>query len=271
MPSKARNSHNVSVKPTHYDLYLSGIEIDAQEPTYKGLVKIQVVVQKATDTIVLNAEGLDLLSAHARLSGGRERQASEISEDEDTQRCFLQFPEAFRPADLIEIVISFEAEIDDNLSGFFRFKDSTVASLSQGHECVASTQFQPCDARRAFPCFDEPAPKATFDFSIEVPPGLQALSNTPVPQTEPSKGKPGYDVIRFQRTPVMSTYLLARAIGTFDYLEAVITRTHSQTPLPIRVYCPPGLKSHAQFALKIACRTIEYFSEVRLVGTLSIS
>jgi aminopeptidase N len=251
-------------------LYLSDIEIDAQEPTYNGLVKIRVVVRKATDTIVLNAEGLDLLAAHARLSGGRELQASEIGNDEDTQRCFLQFPEVFRPADLIEIVISFEAEIDDDLSGFFRFKDSTATSLSQGHEYVASTQFQPCDARCAFPCFDEPALKATFDFSIEVPSGLQALSNMPVLQTEPAKGKPGYDVIRFQRTPVMSTYLLAWAIGTFDYLEAVITRKHSQTPLPIRIYCPLGLKNHAQFALKIASRTIEYFSEVRLVSTLSI-
>lgn len=268
MPTKPGFLQIVSVKPVHYDLFLSDIEIDGREPTYNGLVKIRVVVQKPTDVIVLNAQGLDLLSAYIRLSDGREIQSSEIREDEDAQRCFLQFPEVLTPTESVEIIISFEGEIDDDLSGFFRFKDSKLASPGQGHEYVASTQLQPCDARCAFPCFDEPALKATFDLSIEVPPGLQALSNMPILKTEPKKGKPGYDVVKFQRTPVMSTYLLAWAIGSFEYLETTITRKHSQTPLPIRVYCPPGLKKDAQFALNVASRTVEYFSEVRLIARI---
>ncbi len=68
-----------------------------------------------------------------------------------------------------------------------------------------STQFESCDARRAFPCFDEPNLKASFDFEIEIPEDQVALSN--MPEKEVKKGKDGRKVVSFDRTPVMSTYV----------------------------------------------------------------
>lgn len=69
-----------------------------------------------------------------------------------------------------------------------------------------STQFEACDARQAFPCFDEPKLKATFDFEIEIPKGLTALSNMPVKGTR-SGSSEALEVVSFERTPVMSTYV----------------------------------------------------------------
>ena len=85
---------------------------------------------------------------------------------------------------------------------------------------MLSTQFQPCDARRAFPCFDEPALKASFELSIEIPDDQTALSNNPVTNitlTSRSGGTEGWKwkVVTFEKTPVMSTYLYTWAVGDF--------------------------------------------------------
>lgn len=174
------------------------------------------------------------------------------------QRCEIKFPETLLPSDhAIEIVISYQGKIDDDLSGFFRFQEPS----KEGDRYVASTQFQPSDARRAFPCFDEPALKATFDLSIEVESGQQVISNMPVQKTEPSPKKAGRNIVHFERTPVMSTYLLAWAMGRFEHLETTISRRDAQN-LPIRVYFPPGQENDAHFALNLASRTIQYFSEI---------
>jgi aminopeptidase N len=71
---------------------------------------------------------------------------------------------------------------------------------------MLSTQFESCDARRAFPCFDEPNLKATFDFEIEIPKGQMALSNMPV-QSEREGSNSGLKFVTFEKTPVMSTYV----------------------------------------------------------------
>jgi aminopeptidase N len=124
-----------------------------------------------------------------------------------------------------------------------------------------STQFESSDARQAFPCWDEPNLKATFDFSIEIPEDLTALSNMPERSVERSS-KAGLKTVHFERTPVMSTYLLAWAFGDFEYVEDFTRRKYEGRSLPVRVYTTRGLKEQGRFALENAHQIVDYFSEV---------
>jgi len=155
------------------------------------------------------------------------------------------------------------------MAGFSRAKYSPpvgitpVSSVPKEDDkyLMFSTQFESCDARRAFPCFDEPNLKATFGFGIEVPNDQVALSNMPVKQIEKST-KDGFQYVLFEDTPIMSTYLLAWAFGDFEYIEDFTKRKYNGKPVPVRVYTTRGLKEQGQFALDHAPEVIDYFSEM---------
>src|ERR1700712_1073862 len=153
------------------------------------------------------------------------------------------------------------------MAGFYRskYKPTVPAAASvprdDEHHCMLSTQFESSDARRAFPCFDEPNLKATFDFEIEIPDDLVGLSNMPEAETKKSK-KDGHKIVSFEKTPLMSTYLLAWAFGDFEYIEEFTKRKYNGKNLPVRVYTTRGLKEQGQFALDHAHQTVDYFSEI---------
>jgi len=103
--------------------------------------------------------------------------------------------------------------LNDRLLGFYRsqYKDKKGKT-----KYLATTQFEAADARRAFPCWDEPAVKATFDVSLLVDKHLDAISNMPIASKKIVGSKILY---KFGRTPVMSTYLLYLGVGEFEYLH----------------------------------------------------
>jgi aminopeptidase N len=117
-----------------------------------------------------------------------------------------------QPGD-VNITIEYQAPIGDSMAGFFRAKyrllDPSQGFLMDGKDAVVlATQFEPCHARWAFPCFDVPNLKATFDLSLEVAQELTALSNMPVKQATKLPGiNAGLQRVEFERTPVMSTYV----------------------------------------------------------------
>ena len=137
--------------------------------------------------------------------------ASDISYHEKSQRAILAFPEELPRSSKAVLSIQFSGTINNNMAGFYRSKYKSAAppcaSVSKDDEFhyMFSTQFESCDARRAFPCFDEPNLKATFDFEIEIPDDQVALSNMQEKATK--KAKDGLKVVSFERTPVMSTYV----------------------------------------------------------------
>src|SRR3989344_3967776 len=119
---------------------------------------------------------------------------------------------------------------------------------------MATTQFESTDARRAFPCVDEPAAKAVFDVTLMVPDHCTAISNT-IP-TEVQEHESGYKIMRFAPTPKMSTYLLAFIVGEFEYVEG-----KTKEAVLVRVFTTPGKKKQAHFALEVTIKTLSFFNE----------
>jgi puromycin-sensitive aminopeptidase len=132
-------------------------------------------VRQPTDTIVLNAVDLELDEPVLRSTGGAE-QVGTVELDDQLERATLRFPKPNATGSHV-LTITFRGTLNDQLRGFYR---STFTAPDGAVHTIATTQFESTDARRAFPCFDEPAFKATYTVTLLVPPGLSAYSNSPV-------------------------------------------------------------------------------------------
>ncbi|CAN0238386.1 unnamed protein product [Scytosiphon promiscuus] len=127
---------------------------------------------------------------------------------------------------------------------------------------MAVTQFEATDARRAFPCWDEPAIKARFELEVLAPLDRRVVSNTPVMMSNeetvvlPSGRKERRRRWRFAETPVMSTYLLALVVGEFDFVSA-----YNASGVLTTVYTPVGKAEQGRFALHVASKALEYYAE----------
>ncbi|KAL2817221.1 peptidase family M1-domain-containing protein [Aspergillus cavernicola] len=266
MASKDREILPSVVKPTHYGISLFDLQLSGSWG-YKGIVKISSKVNGPTKEVVVNVKEIEVQLAVILGNDGTElAKTSDITYDKKSERVTLKFPEELPQSDIV-VSISFTGTMNNAMSGFYRskYKPAVEPTSDTPKEAdfhyMLSTQFESCDARRAFPCFDEPNLKATFDFEIEVPKGQTAISNMPV-KSEKSGSKPELKTVSFDTTPVMSTYLLAWAVGDFDYVEAMTERKYQGKSIPVRVYTTKGLKEQARFALECAHRTVDYFSEV---------
>lgn len=146
--------------------------------------------------------------------------------------------------------LEFTGELNDKMKGFYRSKYFTQS----GEERFAGvTQFEATDARRCFPCWDEPAIKSTFDIVLIVPKDRVALSNMPVrSETE----RDGLRYVKFDTTPIMSTYLVCVVVGEYDYVE-----DKSKDGVLVRVYTPVGKKAQGQFALEVATKVLPYYKD----------
>ncbi len=126
------------------------------------------------------------------------------------------------------------------------------------------TQFEATDCRRAFPCWDEPSLKATFDVTLNVLPEQTALSNMQQisEQLVENEGKQ-LKTVKFATSPRMSTYLLAFAVGEFEYIETTArpSKPASAQPITVRVYTTKGESEQGRFGLEVGARTLEFFSE----------
>ncbi|KAJ5619554.1 hypothetical protein N7510_003538 [Penicillium lagena] len=200
-------------KPVNYHVSLFDLQLGGSWG-YKGLVKVDAKVARPTNEIVLNAKELEV--QHAEVLGkdggcAQLAKASDISYDKKSERVTFKFPQEIAPQDVV-LSINFTGVMNDAMAGFYRSKYKPVgepaADTPKEGEFfyMLSTQFESCDARRAFPCFDEPNLKAAFDFEIEVPKQQTALSNMPI-KSERDGSHSGLKVVTFEKTPVMSTYV----------------------------------------------------------------
>ncbi|MFV1969738.1 MAG: M1 family peptidase, partial [Acidimicrobiia bacterium] len=168
MASQADYRLTRTVVPSHYDIE---IEPDLDDVSFTGSVGIDVDIAEATSTVVLNAVELDLHDATITVQGTTHDAV--VSLDEGHERATLTV-ESELPAGPARIVISFTGTLNDDLRGFYR----SVYKTDEGVEkTIATTQFEATDARRAFPCWDQPDFKATYMVTLIVEDGLMAVSN----------------------------------------------------------------------------------------------
>ncbi|MXX53810.1 MAG: M1 family peptidase, partial [Dehalococcoidia bacterium] len=235
------------VRPTLYTLTL---EPDLESFTFTGSETIAIEVDEPASLIAMNSSEIAIQSATLSLSNGSEIQPESITFDEEKETVTLAFTETV-PVGAAELSIEFTGELNDKLRGFYR---STYTDVDGNQRWMATTQFEATDARRAFPCWDEPAVKAAFDITLVVPQELEAISNTePVSITNTDDGK---KVVHYAETPVMSTYLLAFIVGD---LACVQDRTRDGVLM--RVWATRGNEDKGQYALETSMALLDYFHD----------
>ncbi|KAJ8480322.1 hypothetical protein OPV22_024049 [Ensete ventricosum] len=234
--------------PRRYDLFLRP---DLSSCRFAGSVQIVVDVVDDTRFLILNAADLAIDGGSVWFrnpSSSKEVRPSEVVLVEADEILVLRFDE-FLPRGSGVLGIGFQGTLNDKMKGFYR----SVYEHNGEKKNMAVTQFEPADARRCFPCWDEPAFKATFKMTLEVPSDTMALSNMPVME-EKLDGL--VKTLSFQESPIMSTYLVALVIGLFDYVEA-----STSDGIKVRVYCQVGKSSQGKFALDVAVKTLDLYKK----------
>ena len=226
--------------PNHYQLKFTP---DLQSAKFDGSETIDLQVPKATSTIVLNAVDIDFKTVE--ITSGGTTQQGKATEDPKTEMATLTFANPV-PAGPAKLHIEFVGVLNDQLRGFYLSKSEK--------RNYAVTQMEPTDARRAFPSFDEPALKASFDITLVIDKGDTAISNGKIVKDEPGPGANKHTVT-FLTSPKMSTYLVAMAVGDFTCING------SADNIPIRVCDVPGREKLLTYALKATEENLKYFDQ----------
>jgi puromycin-sensitive aminopeptidase len=231
--------------PNRYELRL---EPDLAAATFTGEEAIALTTTQATRVIVLNAADLTISSAILEGLSGLRLEAT-IAREDAVQRCQLTFRQSITPGDY-RLYLTFQGKLNDQLRGFYR---STYKDRAGAIETMAATQFEATDARRAFPCWDEPDFKAVFATTLVIDSDLTAASNTSIVSEHIEAGK---KVVRFADSITMSTYLVAFIIGK---IEATAPRFVGKTPL--RLWTIPGKQPLTPFGHEIAVASLTFFED----------
>jgi aminopeptidase N len=234
--------------PKRYNLRL---EIDPTQPRFSGTTTILAEVPSPTAYVVLNARDMHVTRALATPSAARSLEAVVTTRAShggaEKDELVLEFPTPL-PAGSVEITIDYDAPFAADLAGLYR--------VQEYGSYYAYTQFEATDARRAFPCFDEPSFKTPYEVTISAPRGMVALSNTP--ETGHTETAGNRNLTAFEPSPPLPSYLVAFAVGDFDIVQG------QKDPFPIRVVTTKGRGSLAPMALDVAAALIgklgDYFA-----------
>ncbi len=240
-PETAPSSHRLprAVLPERYDLVLRP---DLGDASFTGEVTISAHIAEPTDRIVLHAAELVV---HEALVDGA---PAAVTSDEATELLVLSTGITL-PVGPTHLHLRFTGTLNDRLRGFYR---STFADEDGVTHVVAATQFQATDARRAFPCFDEPDLKAVFAVTLEVEPGLLAVANTA--ELARATTADGRVRVEFAPTIPLSTYLVAFVVGPLEATEPL-----DVCGTPVRVVHRPGQAHLTPFALDVAAHALPWF------------
>ena len=202
--------------------------------TFNGKEIITIECKESVNSITLHCAELKIRSCHVRHNGISEKAITKT--DGKKEELTIIIKKKIKGTAFVEI--AFTGELNDRLLGFYRSQYKQNGKTKY----LATSQFEAADARRTFPCWDEPEAKATFDISIIAENKFTAISNMPVISKKKMKTRTLY---KFAKTPIMSTYLLYLAVGEFEYL------TGKAGKIQVRVITTKGNKSKGKFSLEL--------------------
>ncbi|KAJ7860510.1 leucyl aminopeptidase [Mycena leptocephala] len=258
-----------NVKPSHYDLTLW---TDLESLEFGGFVTVDLDILQETSTIVLNcSDDLKLGTSSvycASLDVDQKLQSAQIVADKELQRVTLNFLAALPAGSKAQVKIYYSAMLRGSMNGYYK----SAWKRDGKTEYYALTHFQPTDARAAFPCWDEPLLKATWTITMISRSDTVNISNMPAESEEawdsssaleanlsvllstlPKKDVLG-KITKFQKTPPMSSYLVAFANGPFAHLETKVVMPLSGRTVPLRVYATPDIIQQAAFSLEVGAK-----------------
>jgi aminopeptidase N len=229
-----------TVIPEHYSLWFAP---DLEKETFRGRETINVVVTQPTTTITLNAAEIQF--GDVRITSGGRTQTARVTTDAAAETATFAVSQSLAEGPAT-IEVTYTGVLNDKLRGFY---------ISRANDRkYAVTQMEPTDARRAFPSFDEPAFKATFDISLMVDAGDTAISNGR-PLSDTAGPEPGKHTLTYARTPKMSTYLVAMVVGDF------VCRDGASDGTPLRVCSTPDKRALTAFALEAAEQQLRFYND----------
>ena len=228
-----------NVLPQHYSLTLTP---DLKAATFSGSEIIDLTLAEPTSSISLNARDLTFNSVTLEVAG--KEQPASVSLDPEKQQATFTVPTQI-PAGNATLKIQYTGILNGELRGFYLSKTA--------RRNYAVSQFESTDARRAFPSFDEPSFKATFDITLIVDKGDTAISNGPIIRDTPGPG-PGKHSLKFLTTPRMSTYLVAFLVGDFKCSSG------KQDGVAIRTCSTPDKVALTSYGVDVARYVLHYYN-----------
>uniref|UniRef100_A0A0K8T534 Uncharacterized protein n=1 Tax=Lygus hesperus TaxID=30085 RepID=A0A0K8T534_LYGHE len=234
-----------NIVPSLYKIF---VKPDLISSTFEGTETITISINTPTKLIVLNTLDLDIKSSNLMLSNGKVLKPSDTTISKADETITLDFGSDLATGEAF-LSFEFSGVLNDSLKGLYRSRTSTSGPTKY----AAVTQFAPTDARRCFPCWDEPAIKAVFEMTLSAPLDAVALSNMPCISEEVEGDR---KICKFAPSPVMSTYLVAIVVGEYDYVEG-----RSDDGVLVRVYTPTGVKEQGEFALFVSTKILPYYKD----------
>ncbi|XP_068954709.1 aminopeptidase N isoform X1 [Petaurus breviceps papuanus] len=248
-----------SLIPEHYTVQLRPYltQDDRGLYVFSGESTVRFLCKEETNVIIIHSNKLNYTMKnghHVSLKGVDGSQPPEIDKTELvtlTQYLVVHLKDKLVAGHYYEMESSFVGELADDLAGFYRSE-----YMEDGvNKVLATTQMQAADARKSFPCFDEPAMKATFDVTLIHPSDHIAISNMPAMSSVVQEDN--WNITKFFRTPKMSTYLLAYIVCQFEAQES------SQENVQIRIWARPNAiqSGHGQYALNVTGPILDFFAD----------
>uniref|UniRef100_A0A672ZYM5 Aminopeptidase n=1 Tax=Sphaeramia orbicularis TaxID=375764 RepID=A0A672ZYM5_9TELE len=235
-----------SIQPLSYELTLNP---DLDKMTFTGTTVITMTVRHDTKRIVLHSANLNITKATFKLGDGKATDVT-VLEYKPRQQIAVKFSEELKAGQQCVLTLNYSANLSHTYDGFY---NSSYSDKDGNKRVLAATQFEPLSARKAFPCFDEPSFKATFQIKISRKPDYMTLSNMPKAKTTSLPS--GLQLDEFEKTSVkMSTYLVAFVVANFTPISKNVSETL------VSVYSVPEKKEHTEYALDTACKLLEFYN-----------